>query len=1399
MSQKILGVDLGTNSIGLSLRDVDNGGQLKDQLVYFSSFIFRSGVGKDNQGNEMSYASERTHYRMARRRLQSRHRRLWATLQLLIDNDCCPLSKENLKEWKGYKKNGGGHKYPIDDVPFNNWIKLDFDADGRPDYTSPYQLRKALVEEQFDFRRQENRYKLGRALYHIAQRRGFKSNKGESLNGVEPEDDSMDIISLMKESELKKSSKLSTYMKDHNLATPGQAFACLENEGVRLRGSEYQAVRSQLKDEITYIFTFQNDLSIDSDFYHHLTSEKKEEGTIFYKRPLRSQKRLVGKCTLEPNKSRCSLSHPEYELFKAWSFINNIKIRKTNEGCLEHLDLSLRQELFNKLCISKVRDYFLFKEIRLEIQKRFGGITFAYNQDKSLQTINYADNYSVDGCPVTHRLINLLGEDWQHATLKSDKTRKGHHTSMHQVHYSATDLWNICFMADDEQKITTFAKERLGWSEEDKQTKKLISLYSAVIKHSQYGMLSLKAIKNINAMLVRGFKYSDAVMLAKIPDIVSVSDKQIEKLAQYFDSCLLPKAKYQRMVARLTNRLIADYKSLNVEYRFADKNTDYQLQDSDFDDIVRVIREEIGPSEYEALGEEKCNHIKNDVAHLYQIFFHSLNRDFVKVPTLKDMWTKYLHEQYARVPEREWSKLYHPSLINYFHQTQETKLGTPNLGAIKNPVALRTLNILRSKINSLIEDGIISPDDTRIVVETAREMNDANMRWAIRTWNKQREDENKEIEKLLSEFHIEADDINKDKLRYSFEQSDLDKYDNKGKVYKINIAKYRLWKEQECRCMYTGKVISLSKLFDGHSFNIEHTLPLSQSLDNSDCNLTICDAHYNQHIKGTLLPTALPNYEHSQVIDGVEYSAIKPRLEKWEERLKHLEDRVSYWRWRAKHAQTKDIKDRCIRQMHLWNFDAEYWRKKVETFKVSELKEGFRHSQLVDTRVITRYAALYLKSLFPNVDVQKGEVTSVFRKILGIQEVYQAKDRSNNAHHAIDATMLTLMPVPAKRERMLQLFYQRQEKRRAGQDTRYEDDGLNEEIRGLHIGKSAHDIAKYIMDNILVEHPKHRDALEPSTHIAFNKKDGKKKREVVTVRNVIRGQLHEQTNLGVITQWKKDKEGAVMKDSQGSPVIDLKNKLLVYRMPLRYKVNSKEKGFKSWDDLYNSIVNKELLPMMKRQFKEGTSFKDACQRGIYMLNKKGEKVNRIRTVRIYNKSNISLESAPIIKKQTYISAKEYKNYFRAKVGQLYAGCEYSNGKVTEFRVYSLMDIANHRRKHEADIPNSIRGKQGCVLELQPQRTLKVGDTVLLYQRSIDELRHLDNKELGRRLYVINAFESDGRIRFVKSSIADKSDKGKAVKEFKDLPDVIRTAYSKVKYIIEGSEFTLKNGMITINV
>jgi len=182
---KILGVDLGTHSIGLTVRDEGLSRSLEEQLIFYSSVIFPAGVGSDNTG-EYSYAAERTKHRSSRRLYMARKYRKWNTLEVLIEHGYCPLKMDDLKKWSTYdKEKGYTRKYPVESLDFEQWIRLDFNGDGISDYSSPYQLRDELATTQFDFSIQINRYKLGRALYHIAQRRGFKSSKGDTIKGQE--------------------------------------------------------------------------------------------------------------------------------------------------------------------------------------------------------------------------------------------------------------------------------------------------------------------------------------------------------------------------------------------------------------------------------------------------------------------------------------------------------------------------------------------------------------------------------------------------------------------------------------------------------------------------------------------------------------------------------------------------------------------------------------------------------------------------------------------------------------------------------------------------------------------------------------------------------------------------------------------------------------------------------------------------------------------------------------------------------------------------------------------------------------------------------------------------------------------------------------------------------------
>lgn len=152
---KTLGLDIGTNSIGWGIVD-EKAQKIKKCGVY----IFPEGV-KIEKGNESSKAAERTGYRSARRLKFRRKLRKYETLKVLINNEMCPLSIEELEKWHKEKI------YPTS-KDFINWYRTD-----EINNWEPYFLRKKSVEQKC------TKYEIGRALYHITQRRGFLSNRKE--------------------------------------------------------------------------------------------------------------------------------------------------------------------------------------------------------------------------------------------------------------------------------------------------------------------------------------------------------------------------------------------------------------------------------------------------------------------------------------------------------------------------------------------------------------------------------------------------------------------------------------------------------------------------------------------------------------------------------------------------------------------------------------------------------------------------------------------------------------------------------------------------------------------------------------------------------------------------------------------------------------------------------------------------------------------------------------------------------------------------------------------------------------------------------------------------------------------------------------------------------------------
>ena len=702
------------------------------------------------------------------------------------------------------------------------------------------------------------------------------------------------------------------------------------------------------------------------------------------------------------------------------------------------------------------------------------------------------------------------------------------------------------------------------------------------------------------------------------------------------------------------------------------------------------------------------------------------------------------------------------------------------------------------------------------MVETARELNDANAKWALEKYQKTRRDENAQIKKILEEFYSKPNgitDTDVDKARYVIEQCEEDNYKSKKDIgtYSKDIQKYKYWLEQGGQCLYTGRIISLSNLFDSNAFDLEHTIPASVSFDNSDQNMTLCEAHYNRFIKKNNIPTAMPNYEKDVTIDGKLYTAIKPRLEKWKKRIERLSRNVEYWKVQARRAQMKDRKDECTKEKLLWQMELQYWRDKLQRFTILEVTDGFKNSQLVDTRIITRHATLYLKSVFENVEVQRGSTTAEFRKILGVQSVEEKKDRTLHSHHAIDATILTTIPTAAKRERILELFYKVQEKERRLKNCSGDAyEGLKQELEGLQaklkkevgdckLGGEISQLGNFINDKIIINHCVKDQTLTPS-HKRLRRRGrvvGGKEHPIWQTGDTLRGKIHKESYYGAITQYAKDEDGNVL-FNDGKPKID-PTIWYVIRRELKHKKSAQDTGFASWDDLEKVIVDKNLFKLMKEQFPEGTSFKDACEQGIYMIKKGKDQEHNIKTHRIRHiRCHTSVRSALKIKEQTNKSAKDYKQYFYAESGDLYTMCCYTNGKKKEYRPYRLYDIAQHRKSGIEDIPEFITDKKGNRLELAYK--LCSGDMILLYENTPEELYDMDPANLKQRLYKVDRFESESSRIYLTNHLIANGEVGHSIKDYNQMPPTVRCGVNTLKFLIMGehNDFVIKSNNIIFN-
>ncbi len=474
MKKRILGIDTGTNSLGWAVVDKQENG--KYSLVSKGSLIFQEGV-KVEKGIESSKAADRTAHRALRKQYFRRRLRKIEVLKVLIEFGWCPyLSPEALHQWHVKKE------YPMDEA-FISWQRTNDNFD-----ENPYYYRHRCLHEQLDLNEKSDSYILGRAMYHLAQRRGFLSNRLEQGND--------DETGKVKEG----ISSLSKSMADAGCEYLGDFFYKIYKEKgntERIR-TRYTDREEHYKKEFYAICKRQN-----------LSAEQisKLEQALYFQRPLKSQRQGVGKCTFEPKKARVADSHPAFELFRMLSFLNNVKIKGPQDVELRPLS----QEEFEKakpMFFRKSKPQFDFEDIAKAIAGKGKYQHIKDDGDKPYK-FNYRMSQGVTGCPTIASLISVFGDDYENAiaeryTLSDGKTPE----------QMVSDVWNVLYSFDDKEKLKQWGKDKLQLSDDEAEK------FSKLRLTHSFASLSLAAVKKILPWLEQGLIYPHAVLMANVPDIV---------------------------------------------------------------------------------------------------------------------------------------------------------------------------------------------------------------------------------------------------------------------------------------------------------------------------------------------------------------------------------------------------------------------------------------------------------------------------------------------------------------------------------------------------------------------------------------------------------------------------------------------------------------------------------------------------------------------------------------------------------------------------------------------------------------------------------------------------------------------------------------------------------------
>jgi CRISPR-associated endonuclease Csn1 len=441
-----LGLDLGSNSVGWALVAENKTGTAR--ILRAGVRVFDAGVEGDiESGRDESRNAKRRTARQQRKQLDRRNRRHVKVILLLQRHGLMPdgelaidaerdrilkqLDRALFEKYRGFAA--------VDETLRPRIAQL------------PYFLRARALDYALE------PLELGRVLYHLAQRRGFQSNRKSA-----PKDEDEGVVKA-------DIAKLTAAMKDSGARTLGEYFSKLDPHEHRIRAR--WTSREMYRSEFERIW--------EAQAAHHpgiLTTELKVAlcDAMFFQRKLKSQKHLVGKCELEDQRKRAPLALLESQRVRYLQKVNDLRI--VEDGTERPLTDEQRRLLIDAL---ESQDEMKFTSMRTKFLKLGKSTTF---------NLERGGEEKIYGNRTAAKLKRVMGETWD-SLSESERAQ------------IVEDVLSI----ENEDALKKRGMSRWGLTEED------AIQFSGIRPEPGYGRFSRQALRKLIPLMQIGTPLQTAI------------------------------------------------------------------------------------------------------------------------------------------------------------------------------------------------------------------------------------------------------------------------------------------------------------------------------------------------------------------------------------------------------------------------------------------------------------------------------------------------------------------------------------------------------------------------------------------------------------------------------------------------------------------------------------------------------------------------------------------------------------------------------------------------------------------------------------------------------------------------------------------------------------------------